>query len=66
MYILQVRYNRNKEREEVLRSLHREVKIHQRLHHPNLVKCLGAVHAEGWFNIFMEWIPGTVVYDCEG
>ena len=29
-----------------------------RLRHPNVVRCLGAVHVQGHFNIFVEWMAG--------
>ena len=59
----QVSYCRNtaSEEEKEMKRLREEVAMMGRLHHRNVVRCLGAVHVQGHFNIFVEWMAGTYV-----
>lgn len=41
-----------------MKRLREEVAMMGRLRHPNVVRCLGAVHVQGHFNIFVEWMAG--------
>lgn len=41
-----------------MKRLREEVAMLGRLRHPNVVRCLGAVHVQGHFNIFVEWMAG--------
>ena len=44
-----------------MKRLREEVAMLGRLRHPNVVRCLGAVHVQGHFNIFIEWMAGMRV-----
>lgn len=56
----QVSYCRNtsSEEEKEMKRLREEVAMMGRLRHRNVVRCLGAVHVQGHFNIFVEWMAG--------
>lgn len=57
---LKVAFCRNSrdEQEKVVQSVREEVDMMGRLHHPNVVRIMGATMQALHFFMFVEWMPG--------
>lgn len=52
--------NTSSEQEEVVEALREEIRMMGHLNHPNIIRMLGATCEKNNYNLFVEWMAGTV------